>query len=150
MKQPLMKLSLLAFLPVFLHTFVPMQVWWPAISYSIAYQRAAQERTVGLNDLTLEIAGEATAVLMNQQTLHIFSGRRYTKLQALQKEGRAPDFVTVYCKQDVCAAQPSDAHFATFLVTFSALFLAFVMIFGVRIGPSYGGTSDMGLPDCEN
>ncbi|SFT42706.1 hypothetical protein SAMN05444141_101488 [Pseudovibrio denitrificans] len=149
MKQPLIKLGLLVVTPILLHTFVPMQVWWPAISYSGFSQSAIEERVVEFDDLTVKVAGEAIVVLSDQQATHIFSERRFSKLQALQKEGRTPASVTMQCKQNTCVAQPSDAHFATFLVTFIALLLAFTTTFGIRYFPTIGGFLDMDTSDTD-
>ncbi len=133
--------------PILLHTFVPMQVWWSAISYTGSYQSAAQERIVEFDDLTLKVTGEAIVMLSDQQASHIFSKRRYSKLLASQKEGRAPALVTMHCKRNTCADQPSDAHFATFLVTFTVLILVFATAFGVRYFPTIGGFPDMDTSD---
>ncbi|KZL02557.1 MULTISPECIES: hypothetical protein [unclassified Pseudovibrio] len=48
MTQPLVKLGLLVCLPILLHTFVPMQAWWPALRYSSSYKQDAHFATLML------------------------------------------------------------------------------------------------------
>ncbi|WP_057465353.1 hypothetical protein [Pseudovibrio sp. POLY-S9] len=147
MTQPLVKLGLLVCLPILLHTFVPMQAWWPALRYSSSYKQDAQERTVEFEKLSLEVAGKAIVVMNERDKSHIFSERTYLKLLKLQGDRREPSLVAMHCKGSVCTNQPSDAHFATLMLALTALILAFAMKFGLRGPFPLGEATDIGMSD---
>lgn len=143
MKQPLVKLGLLVCLPVLVHTFFPVQAWWPVMSYTSSYKQEPHEFIVEFGKLNLMVAGDAMAVMDGQEKSYVFGDRAYSKLLALSSnsEGRDPFLVTMKCKGNVCTRTPSDVYFAALMIACLVLILAILMIFGVRNSFPSGGSA---------